>query len=63
MRSPRRPPRMDQGDLFSPPPMVPTWQALPEEIRREIRQLLAEMLQSRLTNAKASVRPTEVADE
>lgn len=63
MRSPRRRPRMDQGNLFSPPLTIPIWQALPEEVRRELRRLLAEMLQSCQKNSNTPVHPTEVADE
>jgi hypothetical protein len=63
MRHPRRPPQKDEPNLFSPPPAIPEWQALPAETRQVIRQLLAQMLQPDRTTADAQEPPMEVADE
>ena len=63
MRKLRRSPRMDNPGLFDPIPALPTWQSLPPEIQWQVRQLLAEMLQSCPKNSGATACPTEVADE
>jgi len=63
MCHPRRPPRKDEPDLFSPPPAIPDWQALPAETRQLIRQLLAQMLHPNRTTADAQEPQMEVADE
>lgn len=45
----RRKPQLPiRPDLFDPPPIRPTWSNLPEEIRREVRTLLVEVLRRRL---------------
>jgi hypothetical protein len=33
-----------QLSLFNPPPVLPTWERFPANARREVLQLLAEML-------------------
>jgi hypothetical protein len=46
---PRRKPQLPiQWDLFDPPPNRPTWSNLPDEIRREVRTLLMEVLRQHL---------------
>ena len=63
MRHLRRPPRMDEPNLFRPSPAIPDWQTLPPEPRQQVRQLLAQMLQPGQKAADAPSLPMEVADE
>jgi hypothetical protein len=45
----RRKPQLPiQPDLFEPPPNRPTWSNLPEEIQREVKNLLVEVLRQYL---------------
>ena len=59
----RRSSRANQPDLFSPPPVRPTWQSLPPEIQQQIRQLLARMLRPSSMRPQGQATPTEVTDE
>lgn len=59
----RRSRRTNQPDLFSPPPVLPTWRCLPPEVQRQLRQLLAKLLWSDPTNPRTEAGPKEVADE
>jgi len=59
----RQRPRSRQPDLFSPPPVFPTWPSLPPEIQQQLRQLLARLLQSNVLPPKNPTRSREAADE
>lgn len=58
-----RSPRPNQPDLFTPPPVRPTWQSLPLETRQRLLRLLARMLRSASVGGEAQTPPTEVTDE
>ena len=58
-----RSPRTNQPDLFSPRPLLPTWQSLSPEIQRQIRQLLAKMLWAEQMYSQTEAVRMEVADE
>ena len=63
MRHLRRPPRMDEPNLFSPPMALPAWQSLPPEVRQQIQALLVQILHPSRKAVDAQSLPTEVADE
>jgi hypothetical protein len=54
---PRRKPQLPiRLGLFDPPPIRPTWSSLPEEIRRELRTLLVEVLRQHLVSRHGNDR-------
>ena len=59
----QRSPRTNQLDLFSPPPVRPTWKSLPPETQQQLLRLLARMLRLASLNRESQTLPTEVADE
>jgi hypothetical protein len=44
MKTPARPRRPAQLDLFHPQPMRPLWRTLPPEVKRRVQSLLANLL-------------------
>jgi hypothetical protein len=44
MRESASRPRAPQIELFHPPPQIPTWPKLPQEIRQKTVNLLAQLL-------------------
>jgi len=59
----RRSPKVNPPDLFSPPPVIPTWQSLAPEIQQQLRTLLAKMLQSGYMHPAPQTPPKEVSNE
>lgn len=58
----RQPPNPRRG-LFDPPPSTPTWEMLPEPVRREAVEILARMIRALLDARNGADAAREVTDE
>jgi hypothetical protein len=63
MRRQRRSSKVNPPDLFSPPPVIPTWSAVTPEIQQQLRSLLAKMLQAGYRRPGLQTPPKGVSNE
>ena len=63
MRSRVQPRQEEQLKLFHPPRRRPTWRRLPEEVRKCVTRLLAQMLRERIARRLDGDAISEASDE
>ncbi len=63
MRRTRRARTSFLPDLFTPPPMRPTWNNLPKAVTQKVTPLLAELLHQHRLPRPQSARRKEADDE
>ena len=63
MRRRRRFPKVTPPDLFSPPPVIPTWSAVAPETQRQLRSLLAKLLHAGYRRPGQQTPPKEMSNE